>query len=74
MANRAQVRRLGAGLPLDSGAITDLTDNTAGTADDTLEVLPAVSTGYIAEEKAAIENNLADLAAKVNEILDLLKE
>jgi len=51
-------------------AITSLTDNTAGTANNTLEAL-ADGTTY-ANDVAAIRNNFADLAAKINEILAAL--
>lgn len=50
--------------------ITALTDNTGGTADNTLANL-ADGTTY-ANDHATIENNFADLAAKVNEILTAL--
>lgn len=48
-------------------AITALTDNTAGAANNTLQAL-ADGTTY-ATDVAAIRNNFADLAAKVNELI-----
>lgn len=50
--------------------VTVLTDNTAGTANDTLEAL-ADGTVY-ANDVAAIRNNFADLAAKVNAIINAM--
>lgn len=50
-----------------SANITSLTDSTGGTADNTL----AAITGSGAD--AAINNNFADLAAKVNAILTALQ-
>lgn len=52
-------------------AITSLTDSTGGTADNTLADL-ADGTTY-ATDHAAIENNFADLAAKINAILVALR-
>lgn len=52
-------------------AITDLTDSTGGTAGDTIANL-ADGTTY-ATDHAAIENNFASLAAKVNELLAIFK-
>lgn len=52
-------------------AITSLTDNTGGTADNTLADLADGST--YANDHAAIENNFADLAAKINAILAALR-
>lgn len=52
-------------------AITSLTDSTGGTANDTLENL-ADGTTY-ATDHPKIENNFADLAAKVNAILAALR-
>jgi len=52
-------------------AITALTDSTGGTANNTIENL-ADGTTY-ANDHAAIENNFADLAAKVNEIIEALE-
>lgn len=48
-------------------SITALTDSSAGTANDTVQALSDGST--YANDVAAIRNNFADLAAKVNEIL-----
>lgn len=55
----------------EQSAITSLTDNTGGTADNTLANLADGST--YANDHAAIENNFADLAAKVNAILTALR-
>jgi hypothetical protein len=52
-------------------AITALTDNTGGTANNTLENLADGST--YANDHSAIENNFADLAAKVNELIEALE-
>lgn len=51
----------------DVNDIVALTDSTAGTANDTLQALADGST--YANDVAAIRNNFADLAAKVNEII-----
>lgn len=48
-------------------AITALTDNSAGTADNTVQAL-ADGTTY-ANDVAAIRNNFADVAAKINELV-----
>lgn len=48
-------------------SVTALTDNSAGTANDTVQALSDGTT--YANDVAAIRNNFADLAAKVNEIL-----
>lgn len=53
-----------------TSSITALTDSTAGTANNTLQAL-ADGTTY-ATDVAAIRNNFADLAAKVNEIIQNL--
>lgn len=50
-----------------AAAITNLTDSSGGTANDTIEDVPAVYT------EAALANNFADLAAKVNAILTALR-
>jgi hypothetical protein len=52
-------------------AIVHLTDSSAGTANDTVQAL-ADGTTY-ANDVAAIRNNFADLAAKVNAILTALE-
>lgn len=52
-------------------AIVSLTDNTTGTANDTLEALTS-GTVY-ATDVAAIRNNFADLAAKVNTLISAMK-
>jgi len=49
------------GKPL--GKITPLTDSSGGTASDTL---PAITGSYV---EATIENTVASLAAKINEII-----
>lgn len=63
------------------GALTALTDNTAGTADDTLEAMADLDTAggntytdaAVNAVLAKIRNNFADLAAKVNAIAAMLK-
>jgi len=50
-----------------STAVADLTDNTGGTADSTLV---AISASYT---QAEVRNNMADIAAKVNAILAVLR-
>lgn len=52
--------------PAVSNDIAALTDNTGGTADDTLATIGATNSGDVS---AAIKNNFADLAAKVNALL-----
>lgn len=54
-----------------AGVLTPLTDNTAGTANDTLQALADGST--YANDVAAIRNNFADLAAKVNALIAMQK-
>lgn len=62
-------RAMGSGRKDDEApTIAKLTDNSGGTANDTLEDVPA------AYDEAALANNFADLAAKVNAILDLLAD
>lgn len=61
----------------------DLTDSTAGTANDTLQAVPdpadtpasvdALRDDLVANAIPAIRNNFADLAAKVNTILAALR-
>jgi hypothetical protein len=51
--------------------ITALTDNSAGTANNTVQAL-ADGTTY-ATDVAAIRNNFADLTAKINELIAILK-
>lgn len=55
------------GITGGGAAITSLTDNSGGTANNTLQVISATPT------QAEIANNDADLAAKVNEILAALR-
>lgn len=50
-----------------SVAITDLVDNTGGTADGTLAAVEGTYT------QATIRNNQADMAAKINAILAALR-
>lgn len=57
--------------PAAQAAISSLTDNTGGAADNTLANL-ADGTTY-ANDHAAIENNFADVGAKVNSILTALR-
>jgi len=52
---------------VQQAAITALTDNTGGTADNTLASVEASYT------QATIRNNFADLGAKVNSIISALK-
>lgn len=64
-------------------AITNLTDNSAGTADNTVAAMPAATAATTDTSAAslasvnttltAIRNNVADLTAKVNAILTALK-
>lgn len=51
---------------LGQTAIVSLTDSSGGTANDTIEVCPSDTLGNLA---AAANNNFADLAAKVEEII-----
>jgi len=63
------------------GALTALTDNTAGTADDTLEAMADLETAggntytdaAVNAVLAKIRNNFADLAAKVNALAAMTK-
>ncbi len=57
--------------PGTQSTIAALTDNTTGTANDTLEALTS-GTVY-ATDVAAIRNNFADLAAKINEFRTALR-
>ena len=52
----------------DAGVPTALTDNSGGTAGDTLADVPGTYTETI------IANNFASLAGKVNEIITLLNQ
>lgn len=64
-------------------AITNLTDNSAGTADNTVAAMPAATAATTDTSAAslssvnttltAIRNNVADLTAKVNALLTALK-
>jgi len=66
-----------------AATITALTDNTAGTADNTLAALPnptdtpatadALRDDLVAVHWPVLRNNFADLAAKVNEIRTVLR-
>lgn len=56
---------------VQASAITDLTDSSAGTANNTVEALTSGS--VYATDVAAIRNNFADLAAKVNAILAAIR-
>ena len=51
-------------------AIVSLTDSSGGTANDTLQAVGATNSGDVS---AAINNNFADLAAKVNGIIVALR-
>jgi hypothetical protein len=51
-----------------SGAVASLTDNSGGTANDTLEAVGAVYS------QSEVRNNFADLAAKLNAILAALRD
>lgn len=50
-------------LDTTGNTITDLTDNSGGTASDTI---PSISASY---NQAEIQNALASLAAKINEVI-----
>lgn len=50
-----------------AAAIASLTDNSGGTANDTLEDVPATY------NEAALANNFADLGAKINSMLAALR-
>lgn len=51
-----------------TGPIASLTDSSGGAADGTIQDVPA------AYNEAALANNFADLAAKVNAILVVLRD
>lgn len=53
-----------------NAAVTSLTDNTGGAADDTLAAVPSDT---LANAAAVSNANFADLAAKVNAILTTLR-
>lgn len=53
-----------------ASAIVSLTDSTGGTANDTLAAVGVTNTG---DRSSDINNNFADLAAKVNAILVALR-
>jgi hypothetical protein len=53
------------------GLIAALTDSTGGTADGTLAAVGATNSGDVS---AAINNNFADLAAKMNAVLKYLND
>jgi len=59
------------------GALTALTDNTGGAANDTLEAMADLGTTYsdadVNAVLAKIRNNFADLAAKVNALVGMNK-
>lgn len=60
---------------LAPGGITALTDNTGGTADNTLALITSTTPADLAAvgvQLGIIKNNFADLAAKVNAILTAL--
>ncbi len=59
--------------PNQQAAIASLVDNTGGTADGTLADLASGGT-WAAGVETTVENNLADLAAKVNAILTALRD
>lgn len=68
--------------PVSQQSITSLTDNTGGTADDTIAAIAdpadtpadadALRDDLVANALPAIRNAVADLSAKVNEIIDAL--
>jgi hypothetical protein len=70
----------GTALTALAAAITALTDSSGGTADGTVEAMPAAQAtpgGATVAELTAINNNFAELATKVNLIradLEALKE
>jgi hypothetical protein len=56
-----------------AAAVAALTDSTGGTANDTVVAVPPVNgSGATTAQEAAIDDNFADLAAKVNAILAIL--
>lgn len=65
-------------------AVTDLTDDTEATANDTVENIPAAvaadtdtsaaSLTSVNASLTAVENDIADLTAKINEILGSLRD
>lgn len=64
------------GAAKNPGDVDELTDSSTGTADGTVEAMPATQgtpSGMTAAEKAAIDNNFAELTAKMNALLDALK-
>lgn len=81
----ANVKRRLRAAALDAGTstITSLTDSSAGSANNTLEAMPdptdtpatadALRDDLVAVLLPAIRNNVADLGAKVNEILVALR-
>lgn len=68
---------------VQQAAVADLTDNTLGTANSTLEAVPdpadapatadALRDDLVANALPALRNNLADLGGKVNSILSVLR-
>lgn len=65
----------GNGIPV-AATVAALTDNTGGTANDTLAIIPVGTPADLAAQgaiNATLANNLADLAAKTNAILTSLK-
>lgn len=54
---------MGAGKQLD---ITPLTDNSGGTASDTIADVPATYT------EATLANQIASMAAKINELIEIV--
>ena len=50
-------------------SITTLTDNSGGSANDTVETVGDTS---VSDQSTAINNNFADLSAKINEIINTL--
>jgi hypothetical protein len=58
------------GKPASQTAIVSLTDSSGGTANDTLQAVGATNGGDVS---AAINNNFADVSAKINGILTALR-
>lgn len=58
---------------LDAIAIVALTDNSGGTANDTVVAMPVVGgSGATTAQEAAVNDNFADLSAKVNALRQIL--
>lgn len=79
----SQFAALGAALASQQAASANLTDNSGGTADDTIQALPnpadapatadALRDDLVANLLPALRNDIADLTAKVNTCLTVLR-